>query len=185
MRFQVISFWFTNILAVILAGLLVQPVVWAVEPPDVLSQWRETDADRSAVAFWDAATGEPQVVANSNGRWRLINLWATWCAPCIKEMPALQRLDAAMEGQLFDVVTISLDRDPVRALRHLQQHELGRLPGNLDPTGAIMESLAVRGLPTSVLIDPNGHEVARYEGDAPWDLPPVIAFLTARIGAGR
>lgn len=183
MRFQAISFRFAIILAVMLAPVLVQPGTQAAELPDVLPKWRETDADRSAVAFWDA-TGEPQTVADSNGRWRLINLWATWCPPCIKEMPALQRLDAAMDGQPFDVVTISLDRDPAKALGHLQQYELTRLPGNLDPTGTIMETLTVRGLPTSVLIDPAGREVARYEGDAPWDLRPVIEFLTARIGTG-
>jgi thiol-disulfide isomerase/thioredoxin len=134
------------------------------------------------LAFTDAE-GAPKRVADFAGRGLLVNLWATWCGPCVAEMPALDRAQAALAGEGVLVLALSSDRGgrPVvekfyaeRGIRHLGVW--------LDPRGAAGRALAVRGLPTSVLVNRAGLEVARLEGAAEWDQPGMLARLRALLG---
>lgn len=143
-----------------------------VDPPQPLPELALTDLDGRAV------TGD--VLA---GRHVLLNLWATWCAPCVREMPALQRLQAALGGQGFRVVALSLDRGGAAQVKpFLDRIGVGGLDILLDPAGRSMQALAVRGLPTTFLLDPQGRQIARFEGGAEWDHADMVAELKRRMG---
>ncbi|HYG86524.1 MAG TPA: TlpA disulfide reductase family protein [Azospirillum sp.] len=133
-------------------------------------------------AFLDAE-GRKTDLSDFSGRMVLLNLWATWCAPCVKEMPSLDRLQAALGGRDFQVVALSVDRggrDVVEPfLKNLGVQNLGLY---LDPPNAAMSALGPRGLPTTLLVGPDGQELGRVEGAVEWDSPEVIAFLRKQLG---
>ncbi len=113
----------------------------------------------------------------------LLNLWATWCGPCVKEMPALDNLQATLGGPGFQVVALSVDRggkDQVEPF--YRKTGVRSLDLYLDPASASMRALSLRGLPTTLLIDPEGRELGRVEGAVAWDSPEVVAFLRRQIG---
>lgn len=122
--------------------------------------------------------GKPHTVADFAGRALLINLWATWCPPCVAEMPALDRAQAALEGDGVVVLALSSDRGG-RAMVEPFYGRVGirRLGVWLDPRGAAQRALGSRGLPTSIVVDRAGQERARLEGAAEWDAPAMLAAI--------
>ena len=128
-----------------------------------------------------AADGSYLTLEALAGDWRLVNLWATWCAPCREEIPSLDHLAAFYVDAPFQVITIaSGGHDPGEIKRFMNETGIRLLPGYRSPDSAIARDLAVLGLPTSVLIDPTGHEVARLTGSADWfsdDAKAVIDYL--------
>jgi thiol-disulfide isomerase/thioredoxin len=135
------------------------------------------------VAFTDG-TGKRHMLSELQGHYVLLNLWATWCAPCVKELPALGRLQNAMAGTNFAVVPVNVGRDDaVDTAKFLMSHGAAKLPVNVDTTLALMRTLHVYGLPVTVLIDPQGREIARAEGPADWDSPDAIAYFKALVHA--
>lgn len=128
--------------------------------------------------FTDAA-GNPRTLADFKGKIVLLNLWATWCLPCRKEMPALDRLQATLGGADFEVVPVSIDRKGMEAVSKFYaeiglQH-LGRYVA--PAANRVLDQFGVFGLPATLLIDRNGQELGRLIGPAEWDSPEVIAFL--------
>lgn len=120
--------------------------------------------------------GRALTLADSRGRVVLLNVWATWCVPCREEMPTLDRLQARLGGEDFQVLPLSVDRaglEPVRrfyeeiGIRHLGQYLAEDLRAML--------ALGVIGLPTTLLIDREGREIARLVGPAEWDSPEAVA----------
>ncbi|MGQ9368862.1 TlpA family protein disulfide reductase [Azospirillum sp. A39] len=135
-------------------------------------------------AFVDGQ-GRKTTIGDFAGRVVLLNLWATWCGPCVKEMPSLDRLQARLGGARFQVVALSVDRGGRETVEpFLAKLGIAALPLYLDPGNASMGALSPRGLPTTLLIDEEGREVARLEGAAEWDSPEMLEFLR-RYGAGR
>ncbi len=111
-------------------------------------------------------------------RGTVLNLWATWCAPCIREMPALDRLHALLAGEGIRVLALSEDRtEPAVPAEFLKINKIENLGVLIDPKGQLARSLGVRGLPTTLLIDSEGRERARVEGIAEWDDPEALAFI--------
>jgi thiol-disulfide isomerase/thioredoxin len=112
----------------------------------------------------------------------LLNIWATWCVPCRQEMPSLDRLEARLGGKDFLVLALSIDRKGVDAVRDFYR-EVGvrKLNIYLDPSGSVSRGLAVPGLPTSLLIDRQGREIARKMGAAEWDGPEMISLVERTI----
>ncbi len=103
------------------------------------------------------------------GHGMVVNLWATWCVPCVAEMPALSKLAARLGPQDVAVLPLSSDRDGAAAVRRFYEaHELGGLPVLLDPHGTAARAWGVRGIPTTIIIDKSGLERARLEGAADW-----------------
>jgi len=136
------------------------------------------------LAFTDAA-GSSLTLDDFAGQVVLVNFWATWCAPCVEEMPSLDRLQARLGDQGLTVVTLSLDRDgaePVAAF--FAEHDLVHLEPYFDPSGAVLRAFEVMGLPTSVLIDEAGLVIGRYAGPAEWDSPEALALIGHYLGEG-
>jgi thiol-disulfide isomerase/thioredoxin len=136
-----------------------------------------------AAAFTDGS-GQQRTIADFRGRVVLLNLWATWCAPCIKEMPSLDRLQAQLGGPDFTVLALSQDRKGAEVVKPFYDKEaLTHLDIQIDAKGAVTRELEVQGLPTSVLIDRQGRIVGRVEGPAEWDSPEWIGLLKKAIAA--
>ncbi len=122
--------------------------------------------------------GEARTLSHWRGKLLLVNIWATWCAPCKEEMPALSRLEAKRGGEDFAVVPISVDRSgPDKPRAFLEQIGADNLPLLLEQSGRLNVKLDVLGLPATLIIDAQGREVARMIGPAEWDAPQAIARL--------
>ena len=113
-----------------------------------------------------------------HGELILLNFWATWCAPCVAEMPALERLQIHFEGQSFRVLAVSLDRQGgQKVMPFLERLGLDRLEILLDPRGRLSREVVVSGLPTTFLIDQNGQILGGLQGAAEWDSEVAIALI--------
>jgi thiol-disulfide isomerase/thioredoxin len=135
------------------------------------------------IHFTDAAD-KPLTLADFKGRVVLLNFWATWCAPCVEEMPALDRLQAAKGSADFAVVAIALDRQGKPLVEpFLEKLAVKSLPMYIDASSAAMRAFNLRGLPTTVLLDREGRELGRLEGAAKWDSPEAASFLEHYIKA--
>lgn len=127
--------------------------------------------------FADAGGG-PVTVEGHKGKILLVNFWATWCAPCIHEMPTLDRLQAALGGPDFAVLTVSLDRKGMAAVGPFWQEQgYKHLPLLLDSRWKTARRLGVSGLPATFLLDRKGRIVGYLLGPAEWDSPQARAFL--------
>lgn len=134
------------------------------------------------------ANGRPQNLADFRGRFVLLNLWATWCVPCRKEMPTLDRLEVNLGGPDFEVVALSIDRQGLATVQpFFKELRLKALRVYLDQSGEAASTLGAPGLPTTLLIDRDGQEVARKIGPAEWDSPAmegvIRRYLTGKATA--
>ncbi|MHA6346777.1 TlpA family protein disulfide reductase [Roseivivax sp. CAU 1761] len=127
--------------------------------------------------------GKPLDLADFRGKWVLVNFWATWCAPCRKEMPMLSELQREMGGAGFEVVTIATGRNPQPAMKKFfSEIGVSNLPLHRDPKSALARDMAVLGLPVTLILDPEGREVARLQGDADWSSASAKAVLRELVG---
>ena len=128
-----------------------------------------------AAAFFDDR-GSRLSLAGFRGHFVLLNLWATWCAPCVRELPALAHLQRALPG--LTIVAVNEGRETAAdTVRFLKAHGADALHVYLDPDHAFLEALGVQGLPLSVLVDARGMERAKASGPAEWDDPAAIIWL--------
>jgi thiol-disulfide isomerase/thioredoxin len=112
----------------------------------------------------------------------LLNLWATWCAPCRKEMPALDRLQKALGSDGFEVVALNLDRGGVEtAKKFLDQIKIEALKLYADPSTRASTELNAVGMPTTILIDRDGRELGRIVGPAEWDGADAQRLIAASL----
>ena len=155
----------------------------------------DVDAARAAASgemrklqFHDAAVAIPEATLVDlkdaprsldewKGKWVLVNFWATWCAPCRKEMPDLAKLSASGD---IAVVAVATGRNPVESIdRFMKEIGVTGLPVLRDPNAKLARSMSVLGLPLTVVLNPEGKEVARLIGDAKWNDPEARAVLAA------
>ena len=126
--------------------------------------------------------GRPLTLAEFKGKVVLLNIWATWCAPCREEMPTLDRLQAELGGADFEVVALSIDRGGVDAItKFFAEVGVQHLAIYLDSTTEASSALGAVGLPTSLLIDRDGTEIGRLIGPAKWDSPEMVEFIRSRL----
>jgi thiol-disulfide isomerase/thioredoxin len=119
------------------------------------------------------------------GRIVLVNFWATWCGPCIREMPSLVRLQQRLGGAAFAVIALSQDRNGFDVITpFVAKHELGALSVFHDPKSRSALALKIRGLPTSVLFDAKGRELGRLAGQAEWDSDEAVALIEFYLSRG-
>jgi thiol-disulfide isomerase/thioredoxin len=138
------------------------------------------------LAFEDAE-GKPKKLSDFRGKTLLVNLWATWCVPCRKEMPALDQLQAKLGGPNFQVVAINIDtRDPEKPKNFLKEADLTGLGYFNDQKAKVFQDLKAigraLGMPTSVLVDPKGCEIATIAGPAEWASDDAIKLIRATLG---
>lgn len=131
---------------------------------------------------FEAAEGGQMTLADYAGKHVVLNFWATWCAPCREEMPTLSALQAAMRGDDFEVVTIATGRnDPVGMQQFFAEIGVDNLPLHRDPQQRLAREMGVLGLPITVILDPEGMEIARLQGDADWASESAMAIVAALI----
>ena len=124
----------------------------------------------------------PHSLSDFRGRPILLNLWATWCVPCQKEMPSLDRLQSKFDPSRFLVLTLSVDRKGIAAVKKFYgELDLRSLGIYVDQSGAALQLLQAPGLPTTLLINRSTQEVGRKIGQAVWDSPEVISLLSQRL----
>lgn len=135
----------------------------------------------AALQFEDG-DGHSRSLADFRGKVALLNIWATWCIPCRKEMPTLDRLQSTLGGSSFEVVALSIDRGGMDVVRKFFT-EIGvrNLTMYLDTSGKASRELGAVGLPTTLLIDREGQEIGRLIGPAEWDGPEMVAFIKCAI----
>ena len=183
----------------IAAVLAVIGVVWALtsqQPPAPestpttkastapVSRFVPMEADFAAVAPVDGE-GQPADLTAYRGKVLLVNLWATWCAPCIKELPALGALQRDLGGEQFQVVTIAIDeRDPTKIAPFLASHGAGNLPVLIDRDRTLDKVAQIVALPTSFLVDRNGTARAMLTGDACWNEGAALDAVKAFVADG-
>ncbi len=127
----------------------------------------------------DAGTG---TLADYQGKYVLLNFWATWCAPCRKEMPMLSELQTEFGGDQFEVVTLATGRNnPAGIRKFFADTGITNLPRHQDPKQAIARDMAVLGLPITVILNPEGLEIARLRGDATWNSDSAKAIIAALL----
>ena len=135
----------------------------------------ETPVDLPEAVLMDAEDGEHSL-AEFKGKWVVLNFWATWCAPCRREMPSLERLQAALPE--IAVVPVATGRNAVEGIqRFFDEAGVTTLPILRDPTSDLAHAMGIMGLPVTVILNPEGQEIARLIGDAEWDSASAKAVL--------
>jgi thiol-disulfide isomerase/thioredoxin len=135
---------------------------------------------------FEDADGKPRKLSDWRGRIVLVNLWATWCVPCRKEMPALESLQTRLGGPDFEVVAVNIDtRDPEKPRNFLKEANLTRLGYFTDQKAKVFQDLKAigraLGMPTSVLVDGEGCEIATLAGPAEWSSDDAIRLIRAAV----
>jgi thiol-disulfide isomerase/thioredoxin len=160
------------------------PVHAALVPPASLARLVPGKPVSVAPVSFTGADGTRHTLAEFKGHYVLLNLWAVWCAPCVKELPALARLQASVPKTALEVVPVDVARGtPADAAAFLKAHGAAKLPAFIDADLGMMRVFGAYGLPLTVLIDDKGREVARAVGPADWDAPDAVAYFKALTGA--
>ncbi len=129
-----------------------------------------------------AEDGSEMTLAAYEGKYVVLNFWATWCAPCRKEMPMLSAMQAELGGDTFEVVTIATGRNPRPAMeRFFAEIEVDNLPLHTDARQSLARSLGILGLPITLILNPEGQEIARLQGDADWSSDSAYAIIEALL----
>lgn len=135
----------------------------------------------ATISFNDA-DGHARSLADFRGKVLLLNIWATWCVPCRKEMPALDRLQAGLGGANFQVIPVSIDRGGMETIgKFYGEVGVHNLAMYSDSSGQVLHQVRAVGLPTTVLVNRAGLEIGRIVGPAEWDAPEIAEFLKPYI----
>jgi thiol-disulfide isomerase/thioredoxin len=141
------------------------------------------------LAFADAS-GKPLTLADWRGKTVLLNLWATWCIPCRQEMPTLDALQGKLGGPNFQVVAVNIDtRDPEKPKSFLKDIGVSHLAYYADGSAKSFQELKsvgrAFGMPTTLLVDPNGCEIGTIAGPADWASPDAMKLIEAALGKNQ
>ena len=151
-------------------------------PPSLAALTLEkTPKPAPAVAFADVAGGR-HALADFKGHYVLLNLWATWCAPCVSELPALAKLKEAVPGLKVMVVDVGKDT-PADANAFIKSHNAASLGTYIDNDIVLERAFGAVGLPTTVLIDPQGNLIAEAQGPAAWSDASAIDYFKSLAGS--
>ena len=180
---------FSKIVAAAFAAALavlyvIRPVEASPAIPKALSALVPDKAPKPvpAVSFVDAQ-GHPVSLTAFKGHVVILNMWATWCAPCVEELPAVAKLAAALGSGKVTIVAVSAAHDDAaKTTDFLKAHGAANLTVYRDPDLSLLSAFGSQGLPFSVVIDSQGREIARASGPMKWDDPAAIAYFKA-LGA--
>jgi thiol-disulfide isomerase/thioredoxin len=174
-------------LAAVLSLATAMQELSAAEPPRTGGMQQFTLNDPALpvpeTRFVDKA-GKEMALADFKGRVLLVNFWATWCPPCVAELPSLDRLQAELGGKDFTVLAINEDRQGAAiAAPFLEKHKIKSLAVHVDRQMALARALGVRGMPSTFLVDQTGKIVGSLAGEAKWDAPEAKALIKHYIAA--
>ncbi|HEY3909618.1 MAG TPA: TlpA disulfide reductase family protein [Stellaceae bacterium] len=174
------------ILALLLPGAgLAAPAVSPASDPPALGVFIPAAPQPAPKISFSNAAGQKFKLADFAGRVVIVNLWATWCAPCRREMPSLERLQARL-GDKITILAISEDTRGEKAVApFVAKLGLKAIKTYLDPTSAVGQAFKVDGLPSSFVLDRNGRVVGRVVGEAKWDSPKMLAVIDPLLGEGE
>ncbi|NOD34948.1 MULTISPECIES: TlpA disulfide reductase family protein [unclassified Ruegeria] len=123
-------------------------------------------------------------LADYEGKYVLLNFWATWCAPCRKEMPQIAELQEEFGGDKFQVLTLATGRNsPAGIEKFFEENGIANLPRHQDPSSAAAREFGVIALPITVILDPEGQEIARLIGDAEWNSDSAKTIISTLVEA--
>ena len=128
--------------------------------------------------------GKKRKLSDFRGKILLVNFWATWCAPCRKEMPTLDQLQAEMGDKLAVVPVATLRNSVAGVQKFFADQGVTHLPVRMDPDAELARAIGVMGLPVTLILNPEGKEVARLIGEADWNSDSAKAILTAMMAGG-
>jgi peroxiredoxin len=144
-----------------------------------------TEREFPAYAHFYNPKGQKVTIGNYNGQYVLMNLWATWCPGCVKELPSLQNLGLYLQREKYPVTLIglSLDREktPVELAEFLARYDIAPFALYHDTDKSISKAYPVRGMPTTLLINPKGYVIYEFMGEADWMEPDLVKFLKEEI----
>jgi thiol-disulfide isomerase/thioredoxin len=151
----------------------------APAPPSEAMEMLEEPLPTPTQIYVDA-TGEETTLASFKGKVVILNFWATWCAPCVRELPSLDRLAAILPTEKFAVLALSSDRGGAdKAAPFLENLGVKTLQADLDPRSKLALSLGLRGLPTTYVLDKDVMVIAKLQGIAEWDSAEYVAWFNA------
>ena len=163
-----------------LALPLRKPRAQSLQGIDSLHALREP---RKLDLHFTAADGSARSLADYAGKAVVLNMWATWCVPCVREMPALDDLAKLVAGDGIVVLPVSSDHGGAAVVqRFYSEHGIKNLPVLLDPMSSMAHGLNVRGIPTTLLIDKEGNELGWLEGSADWSSPDAVTVVRKIAG---
>jgi len=177
------------LLATTLPTTLQTTGAFAAEPPKfagLAADFSPIDPPvQSPAAPFQDSMGQPVTLESFHGKVVLLNLWATWCPPCVAEMPALDKLQADLGGEGLAVVAVSTDAQGIKkSAPFYRRAGLTHLDLYNDTRAALPQALKVTGLPMSLLIDRDGNVVGRMDGPADWDSPEAKALIEHYLKGG-
>lgn len=181
LRLSAIAVFIVAVGCLLAGAILMRPVT--VHASDFAGRFITTKAQQAVPLFqFDDEKGSAHDLKDYRGRYVLLNLWATWCGPCVKEMPSLNTLQRQFDPHQLVVLAVNEDRNgSVAAEAFYTRHNLKALPIFIDTSGQAPFLLHTPGLPLTVLIDPQGVEIGRVEGEEDWSAPDSIAYLKSQM----
>lgn len=151
-------------------------------PPDLARLILQPKPVAAPAVGFAEGSGKRNTLASFQGHYVLLNLWATWCAPCVGELPQLAKLTSALPG--VSVVAVNVGRDNAAATASfLKSHGAAKLAVYVDSDSEMLRAFEISGLPLSVLLDPKGREIARAVGPCEWGTPASVAYLRSLIAS--
>jgi thiol-disulfide isomerase/thioredoxin len=185
-----ISKFFTRSIGAVLALAATLPTsgAFAAEPPKfagLAGDFSPIEPPlQSPAAPFEDSMGQTVTLDSFHGKVVLLNLWATWCPPCVAEMPELDKLQADLEGAGLEVVAVSTDAQGIKkSAPFYRRAGITHLALYNDTRSALPQALKVTGLPLSLLIDRDGNVVGRMDGPALWDSPEAKALIQHYLDA--
>jgi len=172
--------------AVVAAGLAAMAALRALHTETTTDMVELLNKDPVALSPFVDETGKASSVEDFRGKVLVLNLWAPWCVPCLKEMPSLDRLAARLPANDFALVAVT--KDPVGdspSKRTFEAMKLTRLKLYLDPKGSLEHEIGSRGYPTTLILGPDGAPLALREGAANWDSDEMVAKLERLRGRSQ
>ena len=164
----------------LVCAALFTAVAWRIASPGHYGLQSLSSKTPAQLSSFVDETGEATSVDSFRGKIVILNLWAAWCIPCLKEMPSLDRLAALLPEKEFAVIAVSEDRGAPEVVKRSFAHlGLRKLKLYLDPAGKLSREVGARGMPTTLILSAEGTPLSFREGAATWDSEETINYLQA------
>ncbi len=164
-------------------GNSAQAQISIADLPDAASAIQQIAPSPAPDLKFTDATGKQLSLANYHGNGLVVNIWATWCGPCVAELPTFAAISQSLAKSKILILPISVDLDGNKTvLEFYRSHGITNLPVLLDPDGSVTDALNTNGIPVSIIINPQGQLVGRLDGSANWDSPSTLALIRQLAG---